>query len=857
MVTSASREPASHPPPGLPGLEPSWSRLVAADDAEGVERTYHVLDSGAGEHTTVTVLCVHGNPTWSYVWRSLVAHAPAEVRVVAVDQLDMGFSERTGTQRRLERRINDLASVVDALDIDTPIITVAHDWGGPISIGWAQRHRDRLAGMVLMNTAVRQPEGARAPSLIRAVRKPVILDQVAVRSTGFVRGTTALIKTPVDRAVKRAYLEPYRTASRRHAIGFFVSDIPLEDGHPSAETLDLVAEGLREMSEVPVLLLWGPSDPVFSDLYLHDLEDRLPHADVHRFVGASHLLPEDVDVATPIFDWIAARNDRPEERPPGSGSRRAWDAIEELADSDDVAVVEMVGGGEPKSLSFRELAAEVRRIGSGLRSIGVDAGDRVALMVPPGLELSACLYACWRIGAVVVVADAGLGVRGIGRALRSADPDYLIGVPKALAAARGMRWPGTRIGAGSMSPAVARMVGASFTLAELGEAGDALGTLDPPGVDAPAAVAFTSGATGPAKGVAYRHVQLDAQRAALESLYGMGPGDSLVAAFPPFSLFGPAMGIPSVVPVMEVTSPGTLEASALADAALAIDATLVFASPSALANVLATAEDLGPAQREALERVRLLLSAGAPVPRETLEALRPLMPNAEAHTPYGMTESLPVADITLEAIDDAGPGLGVCVGPPLPGVEVMIDPLDEVGCPIGRMTDEPDVSGEVCVRAAHMKDEYDRLWHTQHRSATPPGWHRSGDVGHFDDHRRLWIEGRLVHAIATAEGVLTPLALEQRFASADGVSAAAAVGVGTRGDERVVAIVVPEGPSSRPAVGLDPLSSAVRATVDVDVAAVLIVPELPVDKRHNAKVDRLRLREWAESVLAGNRIGKP
>ncbi|MDJ0792250.1 MAG: alpha/beta fold hydrolase [Acidimicrobiia bacterium] len=857
VVTSASPEPATLPPSGLPGLDAEWSRLVTARDAEGIDRTWHVLDTGATEETSLTLLCVHGNPTWSYVWRSVLGGAPKHLRVVAVDQLDMGFSERTGTERRLERRIDDLSSVVDALGIDTPIITVAHDWGGPISIGWAQRHRKRLAGMVLMNTAVHQPEDARAPSLIRAVRTPGILDQVAVRSTGFVRGTTALIKGRTDRAVKSAYLAPYRTASRRTAIGFFVSDIPLEDDHPSAAALDAVADGLDDMADVPVLLLWGPSDPVFSDLYLHDLEDRLPDADVHRFVGASHLLPEDVDVATPIFDWIAARDRTPQQSPRTTGGRRAWEAIEGLAESDDVAVVEMVSGGEPQSISFRELAAEVRRVGSGLRAIGVGAGDRVALMIPPGLELSVCLYACWRIGAVVVVADAGLGVRGIGRALRSADPDYIIGVPRALAAARAMGWPGVRIGAGAMSPSAARMVGATYTLAGLPQSGVESDLPDPPHFEAPAAVAFTSGATGPAKGVAYRHGQLDAQRAALESLYGIGPDDSLVAAFPPFSLFGPAMGIPSVVPVMEVTSPGTLEASALADAARAVDATLVFASPSALANVLATADALSPAQREALGRIRLLLSAGAPVPRDTLEALRSLMPKAEAHTPYGMTETLPVADITLEGINGAGPGLGVCVGPPLHGVEVMIDPLDEVGDPVGKLTDEPDVSGEVCVRAAHMKDEYDRLWHTQHRSATPPGWHRSGDVGHFDEQRRLWIEGRLVHAIATADGVLTPLALEQRFASAEGVRAAAAVGVGTRGDERVVAIVVPDEPPSRPALGLDPLASDVRSTVDVDVAAVLVVPELPVDKRHNAKVDRLRLRRWAASVLAGNRIGKP
>ena len=179
------------------------------------------------------------------------------------------------------------------------------------------------------------------------------------------------------------------------------------------------------------------------------------------------------------------------------------------------------------------------------------------------------------------------------------------------------------------------------------------------------------------------------------------------------------------------------------------------------------------------------------------------------------------------------------------------------GSPTGPLTTEPWVVGEVCVRAAHMKETYDRLWATQHASASPSGWHRSGDLGHFDNEGRLWVEGRVVHSIGTAHGVLTPLWIEQRFRSIDEVSAAAAVGVGPRGDQRLVAIVVPSVRIKRPRRASEHLAAAVRSTVEVDVVAVLEVPVLPVDKRHNAKVDRMRLRLWAEKVLAGGRIGKP
>ena len=151
-MTLSPPAPAVLPPPGLPGLDSQWSRLVATPGLDGVGRTWHVLDNQVID-PALTLLCVHGNPTWSYLWRDLITGAPATVRVVAMDQLDMGYSERTGTTRRLKQRIEDLGVLTDELDLTGPVVTVAHDWGGPISLGWAERHRDQLAGVVMMNTA--------------------------------------------------------------------------------------------------------------------------------------------------------------------------------------------------------------------------------------------------------------------------------------------------------------------------------------------------------------------------------------------------------------------------------------------------------------------------------------------------------------------------------------------------------------------------------------------------------------------------------------------------------------------------------------------------------------------------------
>ena len=209
--------PAELPPDGLPGLDPQWSRLVETPNLDGVGRTWHILDNQV-ENPKLTLLCVHGNPTWSYLWRDVLATAPPGVRVVAVDQLDMGFSERTGTFRRFSQRIDDLSVLTDALDLTGPIVTLAHDWGGAIALGWAERHVDQVVGVVLTNTAVHQPEGSAAPSLIRLIRVWGLLHAICQWSPTFLWGTLALARPRLAKPIRRAYLTPYRGSSRRQAI---------------------------------------------------------------------------------------------------------------------------------------------------------------------------------------------------------------------------------------------------------------------------------------------------------------------------------------------------------------------------------------------------------------------------------------------------------------------------------------------------------------------------------------------------------------------------------------------------------------------------------------------------------------
>lgn len=837
--------------PDLPGLDPAWSRTV---DIGGV--SMHVLERPARGIPRVTLLAVHGNPTWSYLWRRLLAEAPEDWRVIAVDQIGMGYSDRPHGMRRLGDRVADLGRLTDAMGVTGPVVTVAHDWGGPVSLGWALAHRDVLAGVVLANTAVHQPERAPAPTLIRLARSRPLLDAVTRRTPTFLRGTTVMSRD-MPAEVARAFRAPYPDAASRAAIGDFVADIPLSPEHPSAATLDAIAEGIRSL-DVPVLLAWGSDDPVFSDRYLRDLRARMPHADVHRYEKARHLVTEDAPAWFPdVFAWIGNRVldvDTSAQEPDSAAVIPMGQALEDRAGGPGVALADL---RSDRRVSWAMLATRTREIAAGLVDMGVRPGDRIALLVTPGADLIACVYAAWRIGAVVVVADSGLGVRGMRRALRSAEATHVVGIPAGLGLARTLDLPGVRILVGRTGPAT-RVLGADASLAEVARRGRAyLASADLPAVpsgDADALVAFTSGATGPAKGVVYTQARLAHLRDALRRAYSIGPDDALVAAFAPWSVLGPALGIPSAIPDMDLTDASTLSARALADATAAVGGTLAWASPTAVRAVVDSGDVLDTHQRAALGHLRLLLVAGAPVPVELLERASALLPSATLATPYGMTEALPLTEVTLDELR-ASSGRGVLVGRALEGVDIAIAPLDSAGVPAADIGRNPGTTGEIVVRCAWMRDRYDRRWATQHRADSPRGWHRTGDVGHFDEQGRLWVEGRLAHVLVTADGPVTPVAAELVAQRAARVPLAALVGVGPSGAQVPVAVLLAPGPT----LGLadadltSRVRGAVREATGLDLAAVLTMRSLPVDVRHRSKVDRIRIAREAAAYLAGER----
>lgn len=805
------------------GLDPSWSRFVDVTGATGSHR-WHLLDRPAqgAPPDPVTVVCLHGNPTWSYLWSRLLRELDPTYRVVAPDHLGMGWSDHVGA-RPYRQRVDDVLDLLDALDIEGSVWLVAQDWGGAIAMGVAVRRPDLVAGLVLSNTGIAVPEGRSAPWLIRLAATNGV-HRLATRTTpAFVAGTPWLPGKYVTRQQRRALAAPYRSRARRDAIAGFVADVPFDEQHPSAADIAAVAAALPDLA-IPVRLVWGSKDPVFNDDFAEDLRGRFRDVELHRIAGTGHLTVLEASIAPFVHDAITERLNSVEPTGPAADLGTIWSRIAH-GDRSALAVSDAATGDV---VTRGEFEAKVATYATALAAKGVQQGDRVAVLVPPGVDLLAVVYACWRVGAVTVVADRGLGLRGLGAAVRSARVRHVVGPAKAIAAARTLRW----------APRAAMI-----PLSQLHDAAPVTLLADvaapSPEPHHPAAVVFTSGATGPAKGVRYTFAQLCAQRDAVQALYDITPDDRFVAAFAPFAVFGPALGIATGFADMDVTSPSTLTAAALDDACHRLDATMVFASPAALANVVRTASQPVPA----FAKVRLVLSAGAPVPIETLRRVAAMCPDAALHTPYGMTEVLPVADVSL--VERAAvTGRGVCVGRPVPGCEVLVTAVDGVD-PLAT-----GVTGEVLARTPWMSAGYDRLWRTQHLARPViegQVWHRTGDVGHLDADGHLWIEGRVVHLIHTVDGAVSPVPLEVAAETVPGVVRAAAVGVGPAGVQQVVIVVEGDRDEQAP----PELTAAVRAAVAPQAVAAVWTGELPVDIRHNAKIDRTALGDTMARRLSG------
>lgn len=250
----------------------------------------HYLDEGPRDGEPL--LFLHGNPTWSFLWRHLVRELRSTHRCIALDHLGCGLSDKPQDwPYRLEPHVLNVERLADALALRR-ITLVVHDWGGAIGFGFAARDPRRIARAVVMNTAAFT--GGRAPLRIRACRTP-LLGPLAVRGfNAFARAATVMAsERGLSATARRGLLAPYASWDERIATLRFVQDIPLSPAHPSWPALRTIEQRLPELREVPMCLIWGARDWCFTLEFLREWQRRFPSARTFVAESAGHYVTED------------------------------------------------------------------------------------------------------------------------------------------------------------------------------------------------------------------------------------------------------------------------------------------------------------------------------------------------------------------------------------------------------------------------------------------------------------------------------------------------------------------------------------------------------------------------------------
>jgi len=250
----------------------------------------HFLDTGTGERGTVVLL--HGNPSWSFLWRDLIQKLSASgFRCIAPDHLGMGLSGKPKKFFRLADRICHVEALLASLGIEKFSLCV-HDWGGAIGFGLATRSPEKIEKLVVTNTAAFRSKNI--PKRIALCKIPVFGPFIVKVFNAFAFPATFLaVRKKLPRAVKNGFLFPYRTICSREAIANFVRDIPMRKNHPSYTTLVEIENALPALREKPMFIAWGGRDFCFDDTFFNDWKKRFPAAETLYCANAGHYLLED------------------------------------------------------------------------------------------------------------------------------------------------------------------------------------------------------------------------------------------------------------------------------------------------------------------------------------------------------------------------------------------------------------------------------------------------------------------------------------------------------------------------------------------------------------------------------------
>ncbi|MFK7736585.1 MAG: fatty acid CoA ligase family protein [Pirellulaceae bacterium] len=515
--------------------------------------------------------------------------------------------------------------------------------------------------------------------------------------------------------------------------------------------------------------------------------------------------------------------------------------------------------------SFRELEEQTSSIAAGFQQMGIKPGMRIVMLVRFGADFISIVFALLKAGAVVVLIDPGMGRKNLLRCLEATDPDGFVAIPAAQAVRMllSRKFPNARFNV---------TVGGRYgilprpTLSEL-EATPASQYQAPVITnDSEAAIIFTTGSTGPPKGVLYTHRTFNSQVDQLVEHYGIEPGGRDLSGFPLFGLFNAVMGTTTVIPDMDPTKPADVDPPKLLDAIDQWQINQAFGSPALWTSV---GRYCDRKQRSA-KSLRRVFSAGAPVPPHVLEWVRALMAeDGEVYTPYGATEALPVASIeSREVLEETAErcrqGLGTCVGNRFSGIEWKVIQIDDG--PLASIEDVVELPsgeiGELMVRGDVVTTQYvTRLDQNPLHKVMDSGavWHRMGDIGYLDAQGRFWCCGRKSHRVQAGGRSLYTEPCEAIFNNHEAIYRSALVGVSQADGEHPVMIVEPWS-EKRPQGSADE-QRLIRELTEISqqqdltrlIKDVFIYPDrLPTDIRHNSKIFREQLRPWAAQQLGKN-----
>ena len=528
------------------------------------------------------------------------------------------------------------------------------------------------------------------------------------------------------------------------------------------------------------------------------------------------------------------------------------------------------------TLTFAELDAEVNAWVGRLSARGVQRGDRVLVMVKQGLPLIAAAFALFKLGAVPVIIDPGMGRKNFLGCVARSKPRVLLGIPLAQILSRIFR---------SAFATVEIRIWVSGSATARLSSGPQLSALNSQLVASNAsdlaAILFTSGSTGAPKGVCYEHGMFEAQVRLIRDAYGIQPGEVDLPMLPIFALFNPALGMTTVVPEIDPSRPAAVDPAKIVQAILQEGVTNSFGSPTLWRKIF----DHCLAHNIALPSLRRVLCAGAAVPASLWADAPRVLPNGQLHSPYGATEVLPVATVSGEEVA-GGSGPGALVGRPLAENRVKIIALQEGAIASLAAVQElpPNEIGEIIVTSPTVTKEYDQLpeatalakiqipnsksqtedgeqkssdlfgtWPLEFGLSAAPAavWHRMGDAGYLDPDGRLWFCGRIAERVETASGAIHTEPCEQVFRRHAGVARCALIGLGPRGRQEPALVVEPV--QTSPAADPARLAGELRALARQHPATAGITkfffhPSFPVDVRHNAKIHRLTLAQWAATA---------